>query len=238
MNRKIVSAILAAEVILNLCGCSAGAAGQQESSAAPAQSKESYESSIDATSVHNMDSSDNSLDAYSYIVNSPLRADRKAGDLGVLTSCFVGSSSGFYFKKHFFETMEDSYDELSIANVQGETNTVTWEYGKDQEWGKQAWAAGPVLGTDCYLTHSIEKLETGDSVTLVREWDEDGQLLKEIPLAFLGNEKLDSLLLDQSGNLHITYAEVLESMEGEIWHYAIVASDGEAVTDYTMDRNA
>ena len=34
MNRKIVSAILAAEVILNLCGCSAGAAGQQESSAA------------------------------------------------------------------------------------------------------------------------------------------------------------------------------------------------------------
>lgn len=238
LKNKIIALLIGSILVCQFCGCGAGTAGQQESSAVAGSSKESYESSIDAASVQNMDSSDNSLDAYSYIVNSPLRVDRKAGDMGVLTSCFVGSSSGFYLKKHFFETMEDSYDELSIANVQGETNTVTWEYGKDQEWAKQVWAAGPVLGTDCYLTHSVGKLETGDSVTLVREWDEDGQLLKEIPLAFLGNEKLDSLLLDQSGYLHIAYAEVMESMEGEIWHYDIVTSDGEVLTDYTMDRNA
>lgn len=134
MKKIISNILLTAILVLPLSGC--GPANSQEE---PADSG----GALDATAVLELGGQDNSLDAYSAAVNTPLQMEHPADAIdGGGERIILGASRAYCFKKHLFENVDECWDELSFVTIDGRTGSERF----DRE--NQVWDVGPVAGTD------------------------------------------------------------------------------------------
>ncbi len=247
--KKTISYILSAVIlVLQLCGCGAD---EREPADSPNTEKTqdtqdpggsngsggaaSPESTLDASAVLNLNLLDNSLDAYSRIIDTPLKAETPENALqGGAGASFLGESRAYYFKKHLLSSWKENWDEIFSVSAQGETDSVSFDFAH------QLWAVGPAAGTDHYLTFSSGTQEgTEESCYILTERDENHEAVREIPLNFLNgsslSEALDSLLCfaaDSSGTVHL----VLQTPEGQ--QYLLLSSEGDILTEYHSEEDS
>ena len=175
--KKIISYVLLTTIlILQLGGC--GTADSQEG---PADAG----GLLDASAVSKLDGRDNSLDAYSSVVNIPLQTEDPPNAIaGGVERCFLGASRAYQFKKHLFENADECWDELSFVAAE--------EAGSERfDRENQVWDVGPVAGTDHYVSFDYEALPGGtDYRYFLTERNEAHEVLREFPLEFLTGGEL------------------------------------------------
>lgn len=234
MKKKIFSSILLIVLlIIQLCGCGGEADGAQENHLPEDESVGSSESGeaavgtggdLDAAAVSKLTGKDNSLDAYSLVLNVPVRTEDVELAVVEQEQLFLGASNACYFKRHLLEKEEESWDEFTLVNAQGERENIII----DRE--NSLFCMGGVPGTNHSLALTAV-LREGAMRFVVRETDEDQKVLREIPLDFFEGvievfRGLPSLALDPSGYVHM-----LRSVEGQ-WHYYLISPEGELLADY------
>ncbi len=232
MQKRCTALLLVVILILSV---SFGGCGVEEQSAAEPRD---LRAAIDALSAEQI--KDNSLDSYAMVQNVPLQVQVPDGVLeGGVGNLFLGVSRAFYFKKHLFDTAEKSWDELAYASASGETGSLRIDWGK-LSWSDQAWGAGPVAGSDHYLTLNVEALGEDSYRYFLSEWEENGEKVREIPLDVLtegaeGNDftgvlsRISFYAMDAAGAIHLVW----QKQEGVV--YQILSSQGEVLAEYAPD---
>lgn len=230
MKKAISYVLITAILVPLLCGCSTGV---QE----PDLMEElNLEEALNALAAVELEGKDNSLDAYSAFVNTPLQVEEPADAVeGGGSRTFLGAAKAYSFKKHLYGSAKECWDELAFVDANGGTGSEHFEWGV-QSWGDQLWDVGPVAGTDHCLALCIESLD-GDSYRyFLSERDEDGQAVREIPLNFLegadimtGINALSSFAMDSSGVVHLTR----NTSEG--WSYQLLSPEGEIMAEYVLE---
>lgn len=242
MKTKIICIIMSVLLVLQLCGCgkdtedSPGASSVEEpqsvSGEANRERPAAPESILDVSAISELSRRDNSLDAYSWIMEVPLRPGDPVKEIGGKTRFFLGKSRAFCYRKHLFASSERCWDEIVCAAAGRETETVRF----DAE--SQLWGIGPVSGTDHYiaLLYTVEEDGNGEEIYryFVEERDESHGTLKKLPLNFLeGGDSFEAftgitdLAADSSGAVHL----VQNSEEG--WRYLLVSPEGDVLTEYS-----
>lgn len=224
--KKIISNILLTTIlVLPLSGC--GTADRQEE---PADSG----GALDTAAVLELGGQDNSLDAYSASVNTPLQMEHPADAIdGGGERIFLGASRAYWFKKHLFEDVDECWDELSFVTADGRTGSERF----DRE--DQVWDVGPVAGTDHYVIFDYESPESGtDCRYFLTEKDESHEALREFPLDFLNDSDssgaeiimgFSDFAVDQSGMVHL----VRQTEQGP--QYLLVSPAGEVLAEYVAE---
>lgn len=234
MKKKVVSSILLAVLlIVPLWGCGRETEGAQENHISEDETAGSSESEqaavgtggdLDASAISHLTGKDNSLDAYSLVLNVPVRTEDVELAVTEQEQLFLGSSNACYFKRHLLEKDEESWDELTLVNAHGERENIIFDHENS------LFCMGWVSGTN----HSVALdtvLREGVRRFVVREMNADQEVLREIPLDFLEGvietfRGLPSLALDPSGYVHM-----LRSVDGR-WHYYLISPEGELLADY------
>lgn len=222
MKRRVCSIFITLMLILQCLGCGAGA---QEASKDP----------LDPLTIMSLAGKDNSLDAYSAVVNTPLKVEEPEGAIaGGGSRVFLGASRAWYFKKHLFDSdrVDECWDEIAFVTAGGETGSKSFDR-KNQVYG-----AGPVAGTDHYVTFHYEKKEGEEAYRyFLVERDEKHEALREFPLNFLDGSDFSEVItyfsgfaVDCSGRIHFT------RRLGENWQYLLISSEGEALKEYVSQK--
>ena len=180
---------------------------------------------LDALAVAELAGKDNSLDAYSALVNSPLQVEEPTDAIeGGGSGVFLGTARAYSFKKHLLGSAEESWDELAFV-TDGEQKGSE-HFG----WENRIWDVGPVVGTDHYVTLNDES-----SRYFLTERDENHQKIREIPLKFLDGVGIQAVIndlsgfaVDSSGVVHL----VRNTSEG--WRYQLLSSEGEIMAEYNL----
>lgn len=193
---------------------------------------DSLDDSADPLGILSLAGKDNSLDAYSAVVNTPLKVEEPEGAVwGGESSVFLGASRAWYFKKHLFDIdrVDECWDEVAAVTAGGEKDSKGFFDRENQVWG-----AGPVAGTDHYATFHYEEGEGEKACRyFLVERDENHEAVKELPLDFLdGNDIVDVIMnfidfaVDCRGTVHfIRYM-------GEGWQYLLISPEGETLAEY------
>lgn len=225
MKRRVCSIFITLMLILQCLGC--GADGQKET--------EASKDPLDPLTIMSLAGKDNSLDAYSAVVNTPLKVEEPEGAIaGGESRIFLGASRAWYLKKHIFDIdrVDECWDEIAMVTAEGEKDSK----GFDRE--HQVWGVGPVAGTDHYVTLHMEMREGEDAYRyFLVERDEKHEALKEITLDFLNgsdsSEVIAGLLgfaVDSSGRIHFT------RRQGENWQYLLISPEGETLKEYVSQK--
>lgn len=247
--RRVISYILVTAIlVLQLGGCGANTEELQGGSSSdglkeatgPESTDKSdglgepanLEGALNALAISELAGKDNSLDAYSAVVNVPLRVEQPAAALeGGGSALFLGKSRAFSFKKHLFDNWEECWDELAFVTAEGEKGTARFDIEN------QMWGVGPVFGTDHYVVFNWVSQEDGDSYRYyLVERDENNEVLREFPLNFLNESDHYEAIMqssffaaDNSGTVHlIRYI-------GTEWHYLLVSTEGEVLAEYVPE---
>jgi len=203
----------------------AGGSDRQEGSADPGGVSGSL--AVSASGIR-----DNSLDAYSAIVNTALGMGKPMNAMeGGGQRIFLGISRAWYFKKHIFENVEECWDELSFVTMEGETGSKS--FGREN----QLWGAGPAAGTDHYVTLDYEAREREEDYRyFLTERDENHEPLREFPLDILSGSSfaevimsLSDFAVDHSGVVHL----VRQMEEGQ--QYLLISPEGDALARYVPE---
>lgn len=216
MKKLIGCILITAMLVPMLCGC--GAEGKEPD---PMENI-NLDEALDALAVAELEGKDNSLDAYSALVNSPLQVEEPADAIeGGGSRTFLGTARAYSFKKHLLGSAEKSWDELAFVTDGGEGS-------EHFDWENRIWDVGPVAGTDHYVTLNDES-----SRYFLVERDENHQKVREIPLYFLDSADIQTVIndlsgfaVDSSGVVHL----VRNTSEG--WRYQLLSSEGEIMADY------
>lgn len=221
MKKTVSYIIFTAMLILQLGGC-----GTEETG--PEETEPAYTGTLDGQAVMDLAAQDNSLDAYSAVVNAPLRVEQPKGAInGGGERIFLEASRACFFKKHLFEDV-DCWDEIAFVTSEGEAGSAHFS------WEEQLWDVAPVAGTDHYATFDRERKGDGESYRyFLTERDEDHKPLREIPLDFLDGADLFEALpvyyaLERSGAVHMVWY----SGEGRMYQYKLVSPEGESLAEY------
>lgn len=182
----------------------------------------------DAAAVLNSGGQDNSLDAYSAVINTPLGMDDGVRPAGKGTSqSFLGVSRAYYFKKHLFDNVEECWDELSFATAEGEKGQKS--FGREN----QLWDIGPAAGTDDYVTFDMEAGGSEGARYFLTQRGENYEVVREFSLDFLnGSDPSDVIVdlscfaVDHSGTVHLLWNR------GEEQQYQLVSATGEILAEY------
>lgn len=165
---------------------------------------------------------DNSLDAYSAVLNVPLRYTEPEGAIvGGNCMYFLGSTGASVFKKHFSPT--DDWDEIKTFTDQGGETSYRLAFREGAV--NQAWAAGSVAGCDHYMLMDIEWNDDGSLSYRFFETDEAMQVLSGFYVDCLDKNDYEvprQLFVDAGGNLHMLTDRNSDSTR----HYYIVSSEG------------
>lgn len=194
MKKKITAFFIISVLVCQLCSC-----GKQEDVAyGEADGRtDTYESDLDAAAISELSKQDNSKDAYSAVINAPLRVEKPEGALsGGGSAAILGSTRALSFKKHLFEDYENCWDEIAIVTVDGGKDSVR------REIRNQIWGIGSVLGTDHYVIHQVR---SGYNTFL--ELDEENRVVREIHMECLDGEELlltNQIMIDEAGYIHFT----------------------------------
>lgn len=244
--KKIISYILlTALLVLQFSGC--GARDEKESTGAsntgetqgdgsgnrqdePAES----DSLMGDLSVLESSGQDNSRDAYSAVVNAPLRGENAVRSTGGTSKVFLGASRAYCFVKHLSEKPSECWDELSFMTADGETDTKSFDLEN------QLWQIGAAAGTDHYVTFDCEVQGSEENYCyFLTERDGNHEGLREFPLHFLDGwdfaEAVTAILdfaVDYSGAAHVVWQTAEEQQ------YLILSSEGEILTEGVPDGNA
>ena len=224
MKNKISYIFLTTLLVLSLSGC-----GSDETGPLSDLNTEATQDSLDPAAVQKLDRQENSLDAYSSIVNMPLQVENPSNAVsGGGESVFLGASRAYRFKKHLFENADECWDELAFATADGEAGSKSF----DRE--NQLWYVEPVAGTDHYVTFDYEVQEgSEDSRYFLTERDENHKALREFPLDFLNGDSFSEIIMglldfavDSSGTVHL-----VQSVD-DGWQYRLVSPEGEILAEY------
>ena len=219
MKKMIGCILITAMLVPMLCGC--GAEGKEPD---PMENI-NLEDALDALAVAELEGKDNSLDAYSALVNSPLQVEEPADAIeGGGSRVFLGTARAYSFKKHLLGSAEESWDELAFVTDGGQKDSERFD------WENRIWDVGPVVGTDHYVTLNDES-----SRYFLTERDENHQKIREIPLKFLDGVSVQAVIndlscfaMDSSGTVHL----VRNTSEG--WCYQLLSPEGESMAEYTL----
>lgn len=244
MGKKLWCCILAGALILSLCGCGEGnqgtdgnsGTGNAEGSGTSAKGGSAEGETSDPAgedlflSLADLPWQDNSLDAYSAVLNIPLRYTEQdtIRESGV-EMYVLGNTRASVFKKQIFPKPEDCWDEIKAVTDQGmETSfRLAFREGKIN----QAWAAGSVAGSDHYIMMAgVETNADGEFVYSFFETNEDMQVLNSFRVDCLDRNDYElpqQLQADAGGNLHM----ITSRFSGGTCHYYIVAPDGALLTE-------
>lgn len=237
MKRRIGCILMTLILALQCLGCGAGSREETEGSGNEAShneasGNETSDDALDPLAVLSLAGKDNSLDAYSAVVNTPLEVEEPEGAIaGGASSVFLGASRAFYFKKHLFDMdrADESWDEVAVVTAGGEKDSKGFFDRKNQVWG-----AGSVAGTEHYVTFHSEKREgeEGRRYFLV-ERDESHETVKELPLDFLDGSDFTEVIsnfmdfaVDRAGTVHF-----IQHM-GKDWQYLLISPEGETLREY------
>lgn len=245
--KKIISyTLLTAILVIQLSACSAD---EKETAGTPdaeetldadaANSQEAsadLEGALDASAILALDGQDNSLNAYSAVVNSPLRVENPKDSIVGGNRVFLGVSRSYYFMKHLFDIqrVDECWDEIAYVTAEGEVGS----YSFDLE--HQLWDAGPVAGTDYYATFTCDVQEDGEDYRysyFITERDENNEMLLQVPLDFLeGSEAeiipgISAFAVDRSGVVHL----MRQTEQGQ--QYQLISSEGEILVECVPDGN-
>ena len=221
MKKKLCCILIVAMLAVSMLGC--GPDGQD-----PLEGTRDLRAEIEA--LKSVEKKENSTDAYAASLDALLQAEQPAGAIeGGMSHIFLGESRAYYFKKHFLEDLSKNWDELAFLTGQGEKGQE--RFGQDGQGVLRN--VGPVVGTDHYLTLGNRTPESEEeSPYVLTEMDENGQKVREIPLAFPDEEDLDEAVssiihfaMDGSGTVHLTQG----TAEG--WKYRLLSAEGELLTE-------
>lgn len=150
---------------------------------------------------------DNTLDDYIAVGHYPLLPRQPEGEMGGIWEYAMGSTCGAVFKKHFFESAEENWEELKIVTDQGDENSVRLAFRENAV--NQAWGIGGIIGSDHFILLDMDVPGETDSRWRYRlnEIDENQQIVRTVHLEFLdgdGEETPDRIMVDRAGNIHFT----------------------------------
>lgn len=247
MKRRIGCILMTLILAFQCLGCGAGGreetegsgneASGNETSGNEASDNEASRSEIsddpaDLLGILSLAGKDNSLDVYSAVVNTPLEVEEPEGAIsGGGSSVFLGASRAFYFQKHLMDMdrADESWDEVAAVTAGGEKDSKGFFDRKNQVWG-----AGPVAGTEHYVTfHSEEREGEEGSRYFLVERDESHEAVKELPLDFLDGSDFTEVIgnfmdfaVDRAGTVHF-----IRHMGGN-WQYLLISPEGETLKEY------
>ncbi len=180
---------------------------------------------------------DNSLDAYSAIINTPLGVENysqilntlgtknPSDAIGRIKGTFLGASRAYFFAKNLFENADECWNELSFVTAEGKTGA--------QNFGHEnlLWSAGPAAGTNHYITLDFEAGESEESYRyFLSERDENHKILREFPLNVLDGSSASEInirfAVDYFGVAHVLWQRKNECQ------YLLVSPTGEILADY------
>lgn len=230
--KKVFFCILAGILAFQLCGCGeADHESVEDGSTADAGNvgtsaeNSSSEGEDLFLSLADLPWRDNSLDAYSAVLNLPLRYTEPEGAVdGGAMAYVLGSARASVFKKHILQETSDNWDEIkTVTDQRVETSfRLAFQEGKIN----QAWMAGSIAGSDHYMMMApAGKDDDGKFVYRFFETDQDMQVLNSFYVDCLDKndcELLDQLQVDVQGNLHMMTYKTSDNT----YHYYIVAADG------------
>ncbi len=229
MKKNFLCCILISALVLLLCGCEQEDAPVTDSEDSGLASDAEKSGMADVSTILELGHRDNSLDAYSAVINTPLIVEKPEGAMqGGGSACFLGTTKAYYFKKHLFNVPQESWDELASVTSQGEADSVRWNSG---EW---QFDIGSVLGSDHYLVVEGRSGSDGYSYYLA-EMDENSAAVLEMPLTFLDydNNMPSGIMADASGNIHIIVADrPSDSSQENHYRYIILSPEGGILTEY------
>ena len=271
MKKPIISICLSVILAGVLGGCGSG---EKESSGAPDQSQgtelsdtsgtaqdasgtDSQELSVstggilDPWAVMNLSGKDNSMDAYSASAREALLLEMPENALdGGMKKSVLGATGAYCFKKHLFDTVAESWDEVIFAGTEGKADSKRYDFED------QLWDIGPVAGTDHYVALSVEIQEDGEYRSFLTERDENHEYLREVPLDFLNGSEtgevvgsLSGFAVDQFGAVSLVHGGqyLLMSQEGDILaeyspeggsvNRLVILYDGRIAFEVTMKGN-
>lgn len=170
------------------------------------------------------DGRDDYVERYVVTVNVSVEMQAPLGALeGGTETEYLGSGKAFCFKKHLLETPQDSYDEVIVTNSAGEKHSVTWSF-EDQIWVVGYAANGG------FLACKIKWPEEGELYQYFMEaYQEDGTLIKSVPLEFMASSGLEepkAVASDREGNIHV----VRKDGQGST-RYFVASPDGELLVE-------
>ncbi len=240
MKNKLFCCVLILIIIFQLCGCGQSGTETPPDGVNPGagtsqnSTDESSEGEDIFLSLADMPWRDNSLDAYSALLNFPLRYEDPEGAVsGGVAMYILGSDRASVFKKHLYSEVTDCWDELSTVTDKGQETSLRLAF---REGHNQAWAVGSVAGTGHYIMlDEIERDENENLLYRFFETDENMQILSSFYVDCLdkSNYELPSQLqVDSLGNLHI----ITQQLSSNNSHYYIVAPDGSLLMEASPEN--
>lgn len=224
MRNKLLCCILVSALTFQFGGCGKWNPETVENSGAvEAESTDSAGKDL-FLSLTDMPWQDNSLDAYSAVLNMPLRYTELEDAIeGGISAYVLGSTRASVFKKHLFPTAADSWDEMKTVTDQGEENSFRLAFREGEL--NQTWAVGGIGGSDHYMMLEVERDDNEGLSYRFFETDEAMQVLNGFYVDCLDKSDYEfpnQLQVDARGNLHMITSRSSDST----FHYYIVASDG------------
>lgn len=236
--KKISYILITIMLTLQLCGCGANTAKQDTSNTEEAHNSgcsdgqeepEISENILDVRALSELSRRDNSLDAYSWVVDATLQVEKPATSLGGTSRCFLGNTRAYYFSKNFLK--DRTQNELVYLTAEGEECYTRFD-GENLFLG-----IGPVCGTDRYIALDYALQEGGENNYLyfLKEKDENHETKREVPLDFLNGWdsgdvlwNIKGLAMDGTGVIHLV------QKTGEEWCYLLISPEGEVITEYSL----
>ena len=229
MKNKILSGLLAALLVLQICGC-----GEAKQDTAKDSSK--VETGSSGASVESDASGedlflpsadlpwrDNSLDAYSAVINVPLRYtdEQEPSNMYIL-----GNSRASVYKHHFSEEAANSWNEIKTVSDQGVETSFRFASGEGEI--STINRLGGVAGSDHYMILAgMEADDNGGILYHFYELDQDMQVTNSFYADCLDKNDYElpqfgQFQADAQGNLHM----ITKKDSDSTYHYYIVAPDG------------
>lgn len=193
--------------------------------------KSDYESEpldfLDLSGLDEFANRDNTLDAYSAVVNEVLEVEHPANAIsGGGGAMFFSEGKGHFMKKHLFANPKECWDEIAITDEEGNRKSIRLDVPT------QVVTAGAVIGSDHFLYQTYTLDEDEKLRWHVMETDESLTVIRDIPLDCIDSENwfiLDNLVMDSAGNLHFILAEATysENTEKPVYQYMVITKEGE-----------
>lgn len=230
MRKKLLCCVLIAALAFQFQGCGRPntESGEDSGMAGAGDSGTTVENGFSGgedlfLSLEDLPWRDNSLDAYSAVVNMPLRDSEPEGAVyGGAFAYILGYTRASVFKKHLFEKAEDCWDEIKSVTAQDVETSFRLAFWEGQL--NQAWAVGGIAGSDHYMMMTVEWDEEQGFLYRFFETDEDMQVLSSFYVDCLDKNNYEfplQLQVDAQGNIHM-----ITLRDDNTHHYYIVASDG------------
>lgn len=228
IKRTLFFSFLVLVLVFQICGC--GEAKQDSTKMEADNSESSVEGNASDEdlflSLADLPWRDNSLDAYSAVLNVPLRYtdEQKPSNTYIL-----GSTGASVYKQHLSENEADIWDEIKTVTDQGKETSFRFASGEGEI--EMIQRIGGVAGSDHFMI--FDKLGTDDNGGYLYhfcELDQDMQVVNSFEVDCLDKNDFEfpqQMQADARGNLHM----VTERNSDDSFHYYIVAPDGKLLQE-------